>query len=446
VAIELRAGAAQVDISPKDAQFLYGYPHVPRMSEGIHDPLWASALYLSDGASQALLVSCDVIFISKAIAAHARQRITAATGVGAANISISCTHTHSGPLTTACIVCEADPVVPPPDPKYVQLLEDGIVAAAEQAFHSAQPAQAGLGHADATGVGTNRHVPQGGPFDPQVPVLMVRSADGQRNLACMLVCSMHPTVLHEDSRLVSGDFPGLARLWLQRSVLGAGCAVLHQTGPAGNQSPRHVTRGNTFAEAQRLGEILGGTVAGVLPGLHYRSDLAIRWARAEVDLPRRRLPSVGEAEGNLQKVADRLAHLRQSGAPRQEIRTVACDWFGAEEMVTLAKAQAGGRLEPFYQATLPAEIMRLRLGPWNFIFWPGEIFVEYALALKLVHKNTYLISCANGDAQTYVVTREALEHDWYEQFNAIFAAGAGELLLAKTLELLAADLQATEES
>ncbi len=35
-------------------------------------------------------------------------------------------------------------------------------------------------------------------------------------IACMLVVSMHPTVLREDSRVVSGDFPGLARQFLQQ--------------------------------------------------------------------------------------------------------------------------------------------------------------------------------------------------------------------------------------
>ena len=36
----LIAGSAQVDISPKDSQFLFGYPHVERYSTEINDPLW----------------------------------------------------------------------------------------------------------------------------------------------------------------------------------------------------------------------------------------------------------------------------------------------------------------------------------------------------------------------------------------------------------------------
>ena len=103
-----------------------------------------------------------------------------------------------------------------------------------------------------------------GPADPQVPVLLARSAANGAPIACMLVCSMHPTVLRETSTVVSGDFPGMARRYLQEHLLGADCPVLHHTGPAGNQSPRHVLRGNTVEEAQRLGETLGRSVADAI--------------------------------------------------------------------------------------------------------------------------------------------------------------------------------------
>ena len=71
----LLAGAATADITPDGPQFLYGYPHVPRYSTGVHDPLLASALYVGDGATAVALVATDVIFVPKALANRARQRI-----------------------------------------------------------------------------------------------------------------------------------------------------------------------------------------------------------------------------------------------------------------------------------------------------------------------------------------------------------------------------------
>ena len=63
----LKAGAAQVDISPKDSQFLCGYPHVERYSTGLHDPLMSSALYLNEGKMEVLFIANDIVFISKDI-------------------------------------------------------------------------------------------------------------------------------------------------------------------------------------------------------------------------------------------------------------------------------------------------------------------------------------------------------------------------------------------
>ena len=46
---QLVAGACASDITPVEPLFLFGYPHVERVSTGMHDPLLASALYLFDG-------------------------------------------------------------------------------------------------------------------------------------------------------------------------------------------------------------------------------------------------------------------------------------------------------------------------------------------------------------------------------------------------------------
>ncbi|MCK4601456.1 MAG: neutral/alkaline non-lysosomal ceramidase N-terminal domain-containing protein, partial [Phycisphaerae bacterium] len=109
---DLIAGAASADISPKDSQFLYGYPHVERYGTGVHDPLLSSALYLSDSRVAAMFIADDIIFITEAIARRVRRRIEEATSIPAGNIMVTATHTHSGPMTVDCLSCEADPVVP----------------------------------------------------------------------------------------------------------------------------------------------------------------------------------------------------------------------------------------------------------------------------------------------------------------------------------------------
>jgi hypothetical protein len=432
----LLAGAAISDITPQEPQFLFGYPHVRRYSTGVHDPLLSSALFLSDVDRRVLLSANDVIFIGRETSERVRRRIEEQTGVPAANIMVTATHTHSGPITADMVSNELDEAVPKTDPPYVEHMENGIVDAAVRACLAARPAKVGLAFADGSGVGTHRHE-VGGPSDPQVPVLAVQDTADGAFLAVLLVCSMHPTVLHEDSTLISGDFPAMARRWLQQHVVGASCPVLHHTGPCGNQSPRHVTVANTFAEATRLGEILGRSVAEAIASIDYTAEIAIDCGSAMVQLPVRRQPSLPEAQAALERAHERLETLRRSGAARTEVRTAECDWFGAEESLALSRAAADGRLDRAVAAVMPAEVTVVRIGPWALAGWPGEAFVEFSLLVKARCPNCFVISLTNGELQGYLATEQAVREGWYEAMNSLFSSPeAGMRLVDTTLKLL----------
>jgi Neutral/alkaline non-lysosomal ceramidase, N-terminal len=433
---QIVAGAAQCDISPTRPVFLYGYPFVERTSTGIHDPLLASALYLSDGTTRTLFIANDVIFIPKALADRARRRIAETTGISADNVMVTATHTHSGPVTTRMLSNESDAVVPEPDAQYLQQLEDGIVSAARSAYRNTRPASVGLAVADGSGLGGNRHDPNG-VRDPRVPVLAVRSAQDDSYIGLMVVCSMHPTVLHEDSTVVSGDFPGLTRVHLQQHAVGPGCPVIYHMGAAGNQSPRHVTRSNTLDEARRLGDVLGGSIAGVLPTIQYQQQMEIDCRQASLDLPLRSFPPVAKAEADLDKTRERLKHLRETHAPKTQVRSAECDWFGAEETATLARAADSDRLKKAAAACMPARVQVIRVGPWSFIGWPGEVFVEFALEVKERFADSFVITLANGDLEGYLVTQEAIDQAAYESGNAVFKSpDSGRMLVEATADLL----------
>jgi hypothetical protein len=436
MASTLIAGAAAVDITPVDSQFLFGYPHIPRYSTGVHDPLLSCALHLSDGKTPVLFVANDVIYVSRDTARRVRARIERETGIPAAQVMITATHTHSGPMTVDILNNGADPAVPKTDPRYVERLENGIVRAATQAFRNAQPVEIGLAIADGSCVGTNRHDPSG-PSIPETPVLVVRNRVSKSPVAAMVVCSMHPTVLHEDSTLISGDFPAMMRKYLQANILGKDCPVIYHTGSCGNQSPRHVTKGNTFDEAIRLGHLLGRSVTEAIKTIDYSEDIRLACSRAEVEFLRRAIPGVEEARKQLDLVLGQLDHLRKSQADRREVRTAECDCFGAEETYALAQAAAKGQLGAAIASVMPAEIMLMRVGPWSFVGWPGESFVEFALAVKQSHPHCHVISMANGELQGYLVTEEAVREKWYEAMTSVFASPeAGMTLVRKTLEML----------
>lgn len=431
----LWAGAAVVDITPRGSVFLFGYPHVPRHSTGVHDPLECAALYLRSAEGGALFLANDLICFTKKFVATVRERIGVATGLPAAAIMITATHTHSGPLTADYLSNAADAVVPKADPAYLQWLADRMVEAATAAVHDAVPAEIGLVVARAEGVGSNRHDPSG-PADPEVPVLIARALATREPIGCMVVYGMHPTVLHEDSTLISADFPYFARRWLGQAAVPASCPVIYHNGASGNQSPRHMTQANTFAEAQRLGENLGRAIARVIPSATFSPVAVIRCRQRFIDVAPRRFPAVAEAEEAVRRTRARFRQLQQENAARTAVRTAECDVFGAEETAELARAAVDGRLATAIQECVPAEIQAITVGPWTFVGWPGEFFVEYGLELKARAPGTFLITLANGEIQGYIVTAEAAAKGVYESTNAVFAPHNGARFIASTLELL----------
>ncbi len=432
----LHAGAASANLTPQGSVFLFGYPRVPRNSAGVHDQLETAALYLRGGGGEVLFIANDLIFVGKRLAADVRRRICIKTGVPVSGIAITATHTHSGPVMREDPVDDADPVVPPVDSAYLTSVADQMVEVGCAAVRGAIPAEAALAVARAEGVGSNRHDPAG-PADPEVPVLVVRSRDRQVPIACMVAYAMHPTVLHEDSRLISADFPGFTREYLRtQKWLPAACPVLYHQGASGNQSPRHVSRENTFAEARRLGEKLGECIARVLPGLVFSGYWPVDSRSVNVDLQLRDIPSLAEAEAGVARATSHLAQLRRDQAPRAEVRTAECACFGAEKSVVLAKAKARGRLEKAVGSCAPAEIQVLTVGSWKFVTWPGEVFVEYALEVKARSPRTFVLTLANGELQGYIVTPEAVAAGSYEAGNALFSPANGRRIVDATLALL----------
>jgi len=435
--MSLLAGTGCVDITPGAPMFLVGYPHVPRISTGVHDPLLAAALCLRNEHAAVILIAVDLLFLDRQTVGRCREAIRTATGVPDANILISATHTHSGPVTTQHLTMADDPVVPPPDLHYLAQVEGRIVRAAAEAWETTVPARLAVASARADGVGGNRLRPDG-VTDPEVGLLYVVCRDTDAPLALSLVYGMHPTVLHEDSRLISGDFPAFTRKHLAERL--PGVTVLYHTGSAGNQSPRHHVTAQTFAEAERLGRRLGKNVWQVvsrLPSTAFSDEPVLAAAQRCVDLPPRRFPTLAEAESKRAMALARFQWLKAQGAGHGPVRTAECEVFGAEEVVTLARAQAAGSLTAWQQRALPAEVQALRIGDACWVGLPGEVFAEYALDIqRRALGRTFVISLANGELQGYIVTPEADATGGYEASCSMFTSDAGRILADTAVDMI----------
>jgi hypothetical protein len=435
--MSLHAGACIRDISPKLPMFLVGYPHVPRISTGIHDPLLVSAICLRNDNCAVLIMAIDILFISTAFAHKVRKEISTQTELPESNIFISCTHTHSGPVTVDILSWRDDPCVPPVDEEYLDFLQTSIITAAVEAAKAPHEVSMAWTAADASGVGSNR-LSVDGVTDKEVGILVIRKINGDL-LAISTIYGMHPTVLHEDSTLISGDFPAYTRQHLCQAF-GDDIVVVYNNAPCGNQSPRYAVTAQTFEEAERLGRMLGERVASAIHRLQDKdlsTGIILSGMIDSIKTSPRVMPTIAEAEAMLTYRIGEFERLKLENAGHGPVRTAECAIFGAEETVVLSRAQETGELSRIHDKYSLADVQAIQIGNCSMVGWPCELFTEYALELKTkCSGNVFAVSLVNGELQGYIVTKQAMEEGGYEAANSLFTPDTGELLVEAGVKLV----------
>ena len=213
----LKAGVALTDITPKEPLRLAGYP-IPEDRAGltVHDPLYCSAFYLKNDETELIMITLDLVFVTKKQTRLIREGIHKKTGMAEGNISVSCTHTHSGPMTTGAIfgVYNEEKLM---YPDYVDFLVDAIIKTAVEAYQNAFDAEVGYNSTRCgkeKNIGGNRH-DRNGPSDDEIYAIGIKDKTG-RIRGVVSSYSLHPTLLHADSYAYSADYPGYMRTFFEK--------------------------------------------------------------------------------------------------------------------------------------------------------------------------------------------------------------------------------------
>ncbi|MFW6156519.1 MAG: hypothetical protein ACOC7J_04305 [Armatimonadota bacterium] len=252
---KLKIGWAQADITPGESVAISGQFHA-RVSEGVLDPVTATALVLDSGEAHVALVSCDLVAISPELWEGVRARLD---GPSPDALIMNATHTHTAPEirpagSAAGSSAEAFGVC-----LDVMAVEDYVEFAAERIAAAVNDAWAkrtggsiafGVGQAvvgrnrrwvDVDGVSTmygNTDTPRfshiEGYEDHSVNVLATWDEAGDLSgLMVNIPCTAQET---EGLFEISADFWHETRAEL-RARLGEGLFVLPQASAAGDQSP-----------------------------------------------------------------------------------------------------------------------------------------------------------------------------------------------------------------
>ncbi len=274
----LLAGVAVVELTPSRPVPLGGYAaRLGKPFDGVHDPVYAKALWLEQGDVRLCLLTTDLIGTS--------LEIRDAVKPPDASLILAASHTHSSLGGLAPGFWQL--AIGPYDAKLREETVARLRKAVELSRRTLRPARLVFAEGSAPEHARNRRNPAGA-VDPELGVMAVLDRL-QRPLAVVATYAAHPTILPPAFKQVSGDWPGA----LQRSLEArTGCPVLYLNGAEGDVAPRAPAAKGDPARAQALGEALAVRAAELLFGIEKRAGGGtIRYVERGVDLPSPTLPS-----------------------------------------------------------------------------------------------------------------------------------------------------------
>ena len=95
----LKAGVSIVDITPEVGVQLAGYPHQTRENIGVHNPIYASVLYLENNGEKIVVVNTELLYFGKQFV----KELRAEYGM---NMIFTATHTHCAPWSSELLASE----------------------------------------------------------------------------------------------------------------------------------------------------------------------------------------------------------------------------------------------------------------------------------------------------------------------------------------------------
>jgi len=277
--VEFWAGVAAVEITPVRNVPLGGYGgRKGAPMAGVHDPIFAKALWMETRTSKVCLVTTDLIGSLLSL----RDRIKPED----AAVILTASHTHSGPGGLVQGFWEL--AMGKYDPDFYEELAGKLKKVVEEARAAKRPARLGLARSDAPGYSRNRRV-KDGPVDPELQVLMVVDSLN-RPMAIVSNYTAHGTILSERNMLVSGDWQGAFQRDLEKEFPSA--LALYTNGAEGNIAPSSPSDGGEFERTEALGKALAGVAANLARTIEKTTGLVkLSYVERGVDLPSPTLPA-----------------------------------------------------------------------------------------------------------------------------------------------------------
>jgi hypothetical protein len=400
-------------------------------------------LYIKDANGTGfVLVSLDLIGISRELSEKIRLDIVHDLGVSWNLVVLNTSHTHSGPYMISEQMAGVGPA-PENEVEYFKTLERKLTAATREAAKKLTPVKVeifnGASEIAINRRGKNRFGKRGiipdanGPFDEKLWMMKLSPENGTAP-AVIFSYACHPVLAYGfNFSAISADFPGVARNAL-RENLGANVHAQFVQGLAGDVRPRIVAdlqnnrfRASTPADLKNAGTDLANDIFSALKSNGQTLSLNIAAAADRPFLPRDKPP----ARETYEKMR------AEAVAKTNKFLTAVSDYW-------LSRYDSGNGFAK--GDAWPVGLIRLANNQW-ICYFAGEPCVEWRAKLSQWLPGKHFVPFGYcQESLTYFPTEEMLSEGGYEVSEsnrarsstpAPFAPGINEAIRESFLRQLA---------
>jgi hypothetical protein len=386
-----QAGAASIDITPDYPIRLSGYGSRKTESEGIAQRLHASALAIgSDEQGPALFVSVDNCGLPLTLRQEVGRRL-GKHSIRNERINLCATHTHCAPCLTGVLpnlfsspISEAEQKT---IDRYTSELTDKIEQVCLEALQRRQPSSLKFGQGSVDFAQNRRTT--GGPVDHTLNILAAFDANNQvRALFANYAC--HCTTLGGDFNKIHGDWAGVARELIEHEMPDTIAVISLGCGADANPQPR-----GTIERVNQHGQEFANEVHRIMSRLSPVDSQFTSPAKS-IDLAFDTLPTREQWEERAQKPGIVGYHAR----------------------LNLERLNRGEILSK----SISYPIQSLNFGTnLAMVFLPGEVVVDYDLALKSRFDAQRLCVVAYANyVPCYIPSKRILQEGGYEAEDSLW--------------------------
>ena len=464
----MKCGFSKVCITPEVGTIMGGTYEIKR-AEGILDDLYIRAVSFDDGRVKSIIVSFDLCLMGTEENDEIRERISKENGIDVDAIMLTCTHTHSGPLTWGYEDFDKNEHYTEEDINrlrdYRKFLIEKACEAAKASFASLLPAKfytatdkaEGLAHVRrfrmedgsvVTNPGMDWNV-SGDPITccpipdntgvkealgkPNETVKIVKIKRAGAEDVCLLNFAIHATCTH--LRKISADFPGFLCNIVERSIDNVNCVFIQSAqGDVAqiNRNPSKAerefltednnTRGESRNKARHVAQVLASFVLK-----HYMTADEIDAEKISFGKKEMMLPA-NKDDANYEE-ALRIAQLYK------ENRHHELPYDGMQLVTVVANAERIVRMKSapdFFKY----EFFGMVIGELAFLGIPGEVFSEIGDRIREASPFEHLVLCGITNVMsTYFPSATAHSEGGYEVATSNLGAGAEAVMAEKSREL-----------